>query len=194
MFVFVTSLEVQYRDFSFSASTFCHNNCINLCKTFYTRDMTARFKTIFPQEFFEKPVFLRGLLLAGVYLVLIISQLFTYEKFYDVIAGLGLGGGKIVTGVLIGLLPLLEVAALPFLLSMNIPMAARSISRIAVVAAPSLWLLLYAVAIMQGADGVGAGLLGATVHTTLSWWLVLAVAALTACAVIVARELPRRKT
>ncbi|MCA9340253.1 MAG: hypothetical protein KDA17_05045, partial [Candidatus Saccharibacteria bacterium] len=65
--------------------------------------MTARFKTMFPQEFFEKPVFLRGLLLAGVYLVLIISQLFTYEKFYDVIAGLGLGGGKIVTGVLIGL-------------------------------------------------------------------------------------------
>lgn len=156
--------------------------------------MTARFKTMFPQEFFEKPVFLRGLLLAGVYLVLIISQLFTYEKFYDVIAGLGLGGGKIFTGVLIGLLPLLEVAALPFLLSMNIPMAARSISRIAVVAAPSLWLLLYTVAIMQGADGVGAGLLGATVHTALSWWLVLAVAALTACAVIVARELPRRKT
>lgn len=156
--------------------------------------MTARFKTMFPQEFFEKPVFLRGLLLAGVYLVLIISQLFTYEKFYDVIAGLGLGGGKIFTCVLIGLLPLLEVAALPFLLSMNIPTAVRSISRIAVVAAPSLWLLLYTVAIVQGADGIGAGLLGATVHTTLSWWLVLAVAAMTACAVIVARELPRRKT
>ena len=95
--------------------------------------------------------------------------------------------------VMAALLPLFEVLALPYLLSMKLSMRARRTSKIAVLCVPCLWLLVALVANVVASDGINSGLLGATIPTMNGWWLVAFAALLLWTAVLVVRELPKRK-
>src|SRR5690242_20355490 len=108
----------------------------------YTKVMKRHIQRSLPPEFFAEPAYLRALALGLVYLFLAITQLCTYEKFSGIIEGYKLPGGSIVVVIVAGLLPLLEIAALPFLISMRVSARTRSISRLALLAAPILWLLI----------------------------------------------------
>ncbi len=96
--------------------------------------------------------------------------------------------------VVAGLIPLLEAAALPYLFSMDVAARVRQISRVAVVAAPLLWLAIVVWLAISGNSLAEVGLFGSTVVTHYGWWVLLFVAMLVASAVIVVRELPRLRT
>ena len=104
--------------------------------------MQQYLRHVFPSVFFEKPQYFRALSLGFMYLLLIVLQLFTFEKFYPIVAAFNLPGGATAAAVLTGLIPLLEVAALPFLLSMRISQTVWQWSRAATVAVPLVWLLI----------------------------------------------------
>ena len=148
---------------------------------------------IFPPEFYKNAAYWRAFTLACVYLVMAVTQLFSYEDFGEVVAGYGFAGGQVTVVVMAALLPLFEVLALPYLLSMKLSMRARRTSKIAVLCVPCLWLLVALVANVVASDGINSGLLGAAIPTMNGWWLVAFAALLLWSAVLVVRELPKRK-
>lgn len=149
-------------------------------------------RAVFPAEFYRNPAHFRGVVLSCVYLLLFILQLFTYEKFYPIVSGFDLPGGAITAIILTGLLPLLELLALPFLLSMRVNKRIWTVARSATIGSPLLWLII---ALWLGVEGSGSdkiGIFGATVTTYYGWWVILFFAMILVSAIIVVRELPRR--
>lgn len=192
VFVFVTSLLVQYMVIFRSASTFLKKN-EKTCGKVYTKIMKKMIKHIFPEEFGKNPAYIRGLVLAFLYAGLAIAQLFSYERFSDVTLGFGLFGGRVTAVVLAVIIPALEIGALPYLLSMKLSDRWRAISCRLVVAAPVLWCLL---ALWQNFAGTvdrsNTGLFGGTIITTVGVWIIAFSALWLWAAVLTVRELPKR--
>lgn len=67
------------------------------------------FQAIFPEHLRRDPAYWRRLALGIVVTFLIITQLFTFEKFADITSGWHVAGGDIMAALLAGLLPLLEL-------------------------------------------------------------------------------------
>lgn len=147
---------------------------------------------IFPAEFHEQPEYFRALTLAVVYVILFILQLFTYEKFYPIVAAYGLPGGSTTAVILAGLVPILEAGALPYLLSMKISHTLRSFSRVFVVLVPVVWLVVALWLVTRASASTEAGVFGATITTYSGVWVVLFFAMLLISAIVVVRELPAR--
>lgn len=140
--------------------------------------MKRRILSIFPSFFHRDPAHMQGLGLAFVYASMALLQLFTFEDFGEVTGGFGLPGGHISAVVLMFLLPVAQIAALPYLLSMKLPSSLRAGSRVSVLIAAALWVV---VALWTNATGNNAGSLGifgATLYTPNYWWSVLFVALL----------------
>lgn len=151
-------------------------------------------RTVFPKVFFTSPQYFRALALGVLYLGVAIAQLFTYEKFSGVIQSFGLPGGVVVANILAVLLPLAACAALPFLLSMRIDSRLRAISRTAVLATPSLWLVIAVwLNFAPNASKLNAGIFGATIPTDVGLWVIAFTLLWVWAAVLVVRELPVRK-
>ncbi|QQS22150.1 hypothetical protein IPM09_01235 [Candidatus Saccharibacteria bacterium] len=155
--------------------------------------MKQYLKRSVPAVFFTNTAYFRALALGTVYLFLAITQLFTFEKFADVTVGYGMVGGDIVAALVAGLMPLLEVAALPYLLSMRLSSRARQVSKFAVIAAPSVWFAIGFYLTVVGKIGINSGLMGATLYTPVSWWIVIFAALFSWAALLVVRELPKRR-
>lgn len=155
--------------------------------------MKQQIVDIFPPEFYKNTAYWRGFVLALVYLVIAVAQLFTYEDFADVVTEYGLVGGQMSVVIIAALLPLLEVSALPFLLSMKMGTPLRTVSRVAVIAAPALWLVVSIATNTTGGYIINSGLFGATLPTINGWWLVVFAGLLLWSAILVVRELPERK-
>ena len=114
-----------------------------------------------------------GLGLAGVFVVMAVAQLFTFEKFPEVITAMWLPGDELFSPVRAAVIVTLEVAAVPFLLSMRLSPAMRFISMVAGWMAIVAWLVA---TIWQNiSSGVisNSGLLGASVSLPVGWWNVL---------------------
>lgn len=154
--------------------------------------MTRFFQDLFPREFIQQSAYLRALALASMYLLLIVTELFTFEDFWGVMKGFGLPGGDVATTLCTGLMPLLAAASLPYLMSMRIPYNWWKASRLVMIATPVVWLCIYATAIFRGQQEVPAGIFGATFAVGLTWWVVAFVVLLLVSAIVVARELPYR--
>lgn len=154
--------------------------------------MRLSLKHIFPRAFFHNPAYFRAVGLATVYVTLVVSQLFTFEKFVEITEAYQIAGGEATAVLLAGVIPLLEVIALPFLLSMDIPARLRMVSRLAVVASPSLWLLIALWLNVVGRGTVVTGLMGATIPVINGWWFVVFAGLFLWAAVLVLRELPKR--
>ena len=109
-----------------------------------------------------------SLLLAVIFLIMIIAQLFSFEKFPDIIAAMNLPGGQGLAKLQAAVIVTLEVFALPFLLAMRLSPAMRVFSMIAGWLAIGGWVIT--AIIMNKTDN--SGILGATVSVPAGWWIV----------------------
>ncbi|MGB4762074.1 MAG: hypothetical protein WBP12_01800 [Candidatus Saccharimonas sp.] len=149
---------------------------------------------LFPDEFMRNPAYFRGIALAGLYVALLLSQLFTFEKFAEVTLGFGFPGGLATAWIVAVIIPLIELAALPYLISMRLPAWVRNVSYWCVLAVPVLWLVILLWQLLSSsASQLNAGIFGATLTTALGPWLIVFGVIMFWAAVLVARELPRRR-
>jgi hypothetical protein len=119
-----------------------------------------------------------AMLLAGVFVLLAVGQLFSFEDFPAVIEAWHLPSvGAGVAVLLAAFVVVLEVLAIPFLLRMRLSPAMRLVSMSSGWLVGAWWLL---VTLWQNTAGVAAnvGLLGATVQLPAGWWAVFFVVAI----------------
>ena len=96
-------------------TTFCGKNL------HYTRDMKIQFALAEPAG---KPktdnIRMIALLLAVILLVMVLAQLFSFEKFVPLIEKFGFPGGEAMAVLVAGVIVISEVFTLPFLLRMRL--------------------------------------------------------------------------
>ena len=177
-----------------SASTMDKKTTYSLLSSMYTKNMKKHIVRSLPPEFLTHPAYIRAVVLAGVYLCLVITQLFTYEKFPEIVTGYNLPGGVVVGALLSGVIPLLEIASLPYLISMRVSRRTRRLSKYAVIALPALWLCISIWLTVTADMTTESGLLGATIPTGSGLWLVAFSLLLLWSAWLVIRELPQRRS
>jgi hypothetical protein len=102
-----------------------------------------------------------------------VAQLFSFEDYGSVFAGMWLPGGADMASLYAAVIVILEVGAVPFLLMMFLSRAMRVLSMMAAWAAVIFW---FVVTVAQnGSKHIIAndGMLGATVPLPVGWWAVL---------------------
>ena len=145
------------------------------------------FQAIFPEHLRRDPAYWRRLALGIVVTFLIITQLFTFEKFADITSGWHMAGGGVVAALLAGVLPLLELGGLPFLLSMDMSRGSRWVSQACLLAVSAAW---FGVALwcFLAVPMSESGLFGATLPLLNGWWTVVFTGLLGVAVVLVMRE------
>ena len=145
------------------------------------------FQAIFPEHLRRDPAYWRRLALGIVVTFLIITQLFTFEKFAGITSGWHVAGGGVVAALLAGLLPLLELGSLPFLLSMDMSRGSRRISQACLLAVSAVWfgMALWCFLAVPMSE---SGLFGATLPLLNGWWTVAFTGLLGVAVVLVVRE------
>jgi hypothetical protein len=116
-----------------------------------------------------------SILLAAVFVIMVVAQLFTYEDFPTALSLVipSLSGGLMyvaAAGIVIA-----EVFALPFLLSMRLSRGMRILSMMLGWLVIAKWL---AFTILAALEGVEPALLGATIGLPEGWWAVFVVLSL----------------
>lgn len=155
--------------------------------------MKEFFATIFPAEFKHNVAYWRGFTLGLVFLVLAVTQLFRFEELPGIIKAMHLAGFGVTNWVLAIVIPTLEIASIPYLISMRVATRLRSVSKwsglaaCVVLIALTLWTSLYM------GTSVQSGLFGGTIATSSGWWTVLFSLLLTWSYVLTMRELPPRR-
>lgn len=114
---------------------------------------------------------LASLLLAVFLVMMIVAQLFTFEKFPDLLADSWLPGGDAWMPIYAGVIVALEVLALPFLLSMKLSKAMRAMSMVFGWLVVLAWLVISVGSVVDG-HIAESGLLGATAPLPTGWWSV----------------------
>lgn len=147
---------------------------------------------IFPPEFYTDRSYFRTILFGLLYLVPLIAQLFTFEKFRDVLAALALPGGEVTAAVLSWLLPLLGVMSLPVIISMRLRDTLYRVSCAALVALPLLWLGIGAWSNIAASGAGNSGLFGATLALPVGLWQVVLALLWAVAAVRTVQTTPRR--
>lgn len=125
-------------------------------------------------------------------LLVLIAQLFTFEKFADVLRAYHLPGGEAVVVAMAVLIPLLELLSLPFWVSMRMSTALRMTGHWVAIATPIIWLVLVGYRVVTVNEPTNSGILGATVPIATSLYLLIAIVAWGAIAYCVAKRLPSR--
>ena len=144
-------------------------------------------KYIFPKEFMKNNWYWAGLALAMWNTIVLVLQLFTYEKFDLIIESYGYS--SIFVGLWIIVIPIIELASIPLLLSMRL--SKNKIWKFIAVLSPILWLKFSIMAIIKG-DVDNIGIFGATL-TTNSAFLTCAISLVWLCAtILVVAKLPSR--
>ena len=145
------------------------------------------FQAIFPEHLRHDPAYWRRLALGIVVTFLIITQLFTFEKFADITSGWHVAGGGVVAALLAGVLPLLELGSLPFLLSMDMSRGSRWVSQVCLLVVSTVWfgMALWCFLAVPMSE---SGLFGATLPLLNGWWTVAFTGLLGVAVVLVVRE------
>lgn len=105
---------------------------------------------------------------AVVVVVMVVLQLFSFEKFIPILGEYGLPGGERTATLLAALIVVSEVFALPSLLRMPLSVAMRWLSLGLAVLVPVVWTLLGIVAVMAGVT-TNSGLLGSKLAVPAGW-------------------------
>lgn len=150
-------------------------------------------KVIFPADFKHNRAFWRALILGAVMLSLAVAQLFKFEQFPAIISAMNVPGPVFVAWLVSIVLPLLEIASLPYLLSMRLSAKLRTISMRSGLAACIAWVLLTAWTSAFMGMTVESGLFGGTLTTNSGWWSVLFALLLLWSFWLTMRELPKRR-
>lgn len=109
---------------------------------------------------------------AVVMVLLVVAQLFHFERMPGALIDMGMPGGEMVNRLVAMMLVSVELAALPYLIGMRVAGRWLSLSRHAVLAVGLVWVLIAAWG--AGVGGVfnpPAALFGAAVEITGGWWL-----------------------
>lgn len=109
---------------------------------------------------------------AGLLTVMLVAQLFTFEKFLQLLVDQDLPGGEVMAYLTAALIVFFELLALPFLLRMTLSPAFRWLSMVAgwLVALAWLGLTLWQVITLPMVETVG--FMGTVVDTMPGWWAV----------------------
>lgn len=117
-----------------------------------------------------------ALLLAGIVIVLVLSQLFRFEAFPKVIQALALPGiGEGYAVLIAALIVVAEVLMVPFLLRMHLSPVMRIASMIAGWLVALWWTFVTVWHNLLPASQIGVAFLGATVPAPVGWWAVCAI-------------------
>jgi hypothetical protein len=119
-----------------------------------------------------------SLLLAAIFLLMAVAQLFSFEKFIPLLTSFNLPGGEFTAYMLASVIVVGEVAALPFLLRMELSPLMRFASTISSWIVLILWFVVQAGLNVSHSKAVNNGLFGASVHLPIGWWAVLFILAL----------------
>lgn len=113
-----------------------------------------------------------SILAAAILIIMVVTQLFTFEDFPSVLAMLGFPGGNFTAKVLATVLVISEVFALPFLLAMPLSPLFRVASMILGWFAAVAWLKisLWENLVVHGSSG--SSIFGATLPMPIGWWSV----------------------
>lgn len=129
-----------------------------------------------------KNVRLISLLLAAILVTMVVGQLFTFEKFPDVLSAMWLPGGEKFMPIYAAVIVTFEVFSLPFLLGLNLSVAMRVVSMVLGWLSIGVWLVI-SIGNIIWQQAANSGLLGATVPLPIGWWTVLFCVALGVLAV-----------
>lgn len=124
-----------------------------------------------------------SVVLAGLFVVMAVSQLFTFEEFLLHIQSLGLPIGEVMTYALGPLIVISEVFAIPFLLGMSLSPAFRYVSMFLGWLASGIWLFISLWLAVRYSQVETVGFLGTVINLPPGWWAVfisVALAILTA--------------
>lgn len=114
-----------------------------------------------------------ALLLAGIVIVLVLSQLFSFEKFPEVIQALALPGvGDGYSVLIAALIVVAEVLMVPFLLRMRLIPVMRIASMVAGWFVALWWIFVTLWQNLLPTGPADAAFLGATVSAPVGWWAV----------------------
>ena len=106
--------------------------------------------SIFPPTIFKKRAQYAALAAGFWTIIIMLAQLFRFEKFPKTLEPLGIGDGTIVVVAIV----LLEFISLPFLLSMpRLSKLERQISGACTLLAPGVWLMISAAVLMSSEQG-----------------------------------------
>jgi hypothetical protein len=106
-----------------------------------------------------------SMILAGFIILMVVAQLFSFEKFPEVLANISIIDDSFAS-VWAAIIVVLEVAALPFLLRMVLSPLARTCSMVAGWLVTAVWVVLT----IAAASLSVSPLLGATVPLVGGWW------------------------
>lgn len=148
---------------------------------------------IFPADFKHNRAFWRAFILGAVMLALVIAQLFQFEEFPELISAMNVPAEPFTPWFLAIVLPLLEIASLPYLISMKMAADLRRMSKWSGFTACIMWVLLTVWTSVNMGMSVESGLFGGTLATNSGWWSVLFAVLLTWSYWLTMRELPKRR-
>jgi len=129
-------------------------------------------KSTAPRRPKTKNIRMVSLLLAAIITVMAVAQLFTFERFGEVIVGMGLPVSATWGQVIAAFIVTLEVLALPFLLFMRLSHLMRVISVVSGWLVVKAWFILSIWVNIVTPASSNTGLLGATVPVAVGWWMV----------------------
>lgn len=124
-------------------------------------------------RFNNKPASAISLILAGIFIVMAVGQLFTFEDFPATLSGYWLLGSQANASLLAAFLVTAEVFTLPFLLRMRVSPLMRLLSLACAWFVAITWLILGAWVVITPNALSNAGVLGATVSLTPGLWQLL---------------------
>lgn len=109
---------------------------------------------------------------AALLTVMLITQLFTFEKFLTLLVDYDLPGGEVTAYLTAALIVVVELLALPFLLRMSLSPAFRWVSMVAGWLVALVWVKLTLWQVMTQPLTETVGFLGTVVDTMPGWWAV----------------------
>lgn len=102
----------------------------------------------------------------AILVVLVLGQLYAFEKFIPLIESYGFSGGELTVSLIAAVIVIAEVFALPFLIRMPLSPLMRYVSAFFCAFVPAIWFVLSMFAAVNG--GIeNAGILGAKVSVTV---------------------------
>lgn len=146
-----------------------------------------------PKELTDRSTILLRIF-AVIFIVCLLAQLFSFEKFPSVMYTYLLTTDKSLTSALAVAIVVLELLALPYLLSIKTNHYVTVISRYALAGAAMFWLILVGWGVGIGSNGMNSGLLGATIEVPLNIPLVVFVIISSIIAIFTAFDLKNNKT
>jgi hypothetical protein len=150
--------------------------------------MKRLLRQIFPERFFQHEVYWSALGLAMVVTLLLIAQLYTFEDFPGVVETFGMPGGGVTVAVLVALIPLVEAASLPYLLSMETDRRTIRVSRYAALGVGIMWALISIWILLMGQSAAQSGIFGATIPLMGGVWAAAYSALLILAATLIMRD------